>query len=123
MEGAGVGATIALGKLASKVRQTCDRCAKAPKSFDNLRRDLHAFCTVLEVAQPSFPPGRDPNSILGGCDKVICDIIELLSKHDSLGTTRKKVLDRFSWISFRAEIKELRSRLSIQVGMLGVYLM
>ena len=119
-------AVLAFGDLVLRVGDACDRCANAPKSFENLLQDLRAFHSVLRAVQPSFPPAsRDSDDILAGCDQLLCDITKLLSKHGSLSSSSAgiRVLHRLSWVSVRAEIKELRSRLSVQVGMLNTYLM
>jgi len=106
----GAGAIIALGKL---LWDCYNRCKQASESFCNLHLDLLSLHKALKAVELSFT-----EEDLSPIQKIVDDIGQLISKYESLGTTKKKSWQRFRWHS--ADIAELRSRLISQVTILSL---
>ncbi|KAH0551102.1 hypothetical protein GP486_007552 [Trichoglossum hirsutum] len=103
--------------LSERVLQYYNQCRQASAAFSKLHLDLYSFHAALSVAEPLIPADSD---LRKGCEEVATRIGEVLSKHASLATTRKKFTQRIHLST--VDISELRDRLTVQISCLNLYI-
>ena len=104
--------------LITFVAQCYSRCQKVSESFYNLHVDLLSLHEALLMVKQNVPEGENLHGIQIGCDRIVKDIAKLLTKYESIGTTKKKLWHKLKW--HFEDIAQLRSRLAVQVGMLNL---
>ena len=96
-----------------------DRCQNGRSNFRKLERDLRSLQGLLSLADERLPRSPGFQIIKNGCEEVRKDLEEVISKYAILNQPRstKRLFRQATWST--KTVDELRSRLSVHVGMLN----
>ena len=121
--GFGVGDIVTISTLAWKVFKSCK---DASEDFKNLSGEVVSLHVVLKETEDLVTENeinRDQTTqlrqIAAGCQKVLEDVEQLLTKYQSLGSKSQRTWDRLKW--GKESIADLRARLTSTTSILSAY--
>ena len=121
--GFGVGDFIAVGGLCWKVYK---KCRESPGNYAQLASEVSSLHAVIKETEELLPeqslsPKEQARSLQlqQGCEKVLEDLEESLSKYESLGTKAQRAWDRFNF--GMEDVKDMRQRIISNVSMLEAF--
>ena len=119
--GFSVGDVVGVSTLAWKVFKSCK---DSSENFKNLSGEVVSLHVVLKETEDLIVEnGLSQNQaaqlkhVADGCQKVLGDLEEMLTKYRSLGTKSQRTWDRMKWGN--EGIADLRARLTSNTSMLS----
>ena len=121
----GVGDVIAVSTLAWSVYKSCK---DAPQHFHEISGEvsrLHIILKEIGEVLADLKEGLKPSKeaelreLATGCQDVLTDLEELLSKFRSLGSHSRRTFDRLRWS--QDDVTALRNRIMFNITLLGTF--
>ena len=121
--GFGVGDIVTISALAWKVFKSCKDASEDFKNLSGEVVSLHVVLKETEDLVSEHEMNRDQATQLkhlaAGCQKVLEDLEQLLTKYQSLGSKSQRTWDRLKW--GKEGIADVRARLTSTTSMLSTY--